>query len=114
VKNAGKDLKGILTREHKEGTKLNCDSIVSKLKGRFNRLKTILTGKSIMEAECCRETGKYGKAEAEGVYRDHNSMGSTRILKDDRLGGQEEARRYRRYCSRHVEKSAEKIIYRPR
>jgi len=66
-----------------------------------------------MEAECSRETGKYGKAEAEGVYRDHNSMGSTRILKDDRLGGQEEARRYRRYCSsRHQEKSAKKI-YRP-
>jgi hypothetical protein len=48
-----------------------------------------------MEAECSRETGKYGKAEAEGVYRDHNSMGSTRILTDNRLGGQEEARRYR-------------------
>jgi hypothetical protein len=65
----------------------------------------------MIEAECSRETGKYGKAEAEGVYRDHNSMGSTRILKDNRLGGQE-ARRYRRYCSRHQEKSAEKI-YRP-
>lgn len=38
------------------------------------------------------------------MYRDHNSIGSTRILKDDRLGGQEETRRHRR----HQEKSAEK------
>ena len=52
-------------------------------------------------------SGLSGRGSEGELYRDHNSIGSTRILKDDRLGGQEEARRRYR---RHQEKSAEKNL----